>query len=212
MNKHANTGFLANCRDRKDQKNDFPTPPWATRALMSHPLRSDLVNYRSLSCWEPACNRGHMLRPLSEYFGSFLGSDAYDYGCGYPVIDFLDPNREDCLPPAVDWIITNPPFTGAEQFAHRALHLARIGVALLTRTAFLEGGGRHRRLFSKHPPYKIAQFVERVPIFQGQLDPKGSTAASYCWVIWLKEHQGPTKFEWIPPCRKALERASDYEE
>ncbi|HKH28695.1 MAG TPA: hypothetical protein VKA61_10220 [Sphingomicrobium sp.] len=42
---------------------DFPTPPWATRALFEHVL-GDVVPLRRMSCLEPACGAGHMAEVL----------------------------------------------------------------------------------------------------------------------------------------------------
>jgi hypothetical protein len=45
---------------------------------------------------------------------------------------------------------------------------------------------------------------------KGRYDPKASTATSYCWLVWAKgDAREPTEFVWIPPCRRALERAGD---
>jgi hypothetical protein len=57
-------------------------------------------------------------------------------------------------------VITNPPFRLAEQFIREALRVARVGVSMLCRSQFVEGIGRHKRLFSTTPPLLIAQFVE----------------------------------------------------
>ena len=54
---------------------DFPTPPWATRALMGK-LRSLHYRLETQSVWEPACNRGYMARSLSEQFGEVLATDG----------------------------------------------------------------------------------------------------------------------------------------
>lgn len=195
---------------------DFPTPPWATRALMEHVLfptchRGALTPqeaFRDLTVREPACGRGYMSRTLHEYFGAVLASDIHDYGENGRTFDYL-------VTPApfsvcADWTITNPPFRLAEPFILRALESTRIGVAMLVRSAFLEGVGRYDRLFSKHRPNTIAQFTERVPMHRGRLDPKGSTATAYCWVVWIRDGFRPMNFMWIPPCRKQLERDSDY--
>ena len=40
-----------------------------------------------------------------------------------------------------DWVITNPPFRRGEDFTLLALKLARRGVAMLTRTVFIESVG-----------------------------------------------------------------------
>jgi hypothetical protein len=42
-----------------------------------------------MSVWESACGRGHMARPLTEYFGKVYASDIHPYGHG-AVYDFLN--------------------------------------------------------------------------------------------------------------------------
>ena len=106
--------------------------------------------------------------------------------------------------------MTNPPFRLAEQFIQRSLGLAKVGVAMLVRTSFLESRGRYERLFRPTPPSIVAQFVERVPMLEGRLDPRGSTATSYAWLVWLQGREGDKGMDWIPPCRKELERDEDY--
>lgn len=188
-----------------DSLDDFPTPPWATRALLAHVLYG--IGPERRIAWEPAANRGHMVRPLRECFAAVYASDVHSYGVGFEVRDFLLP---DLQKRPVDWIITNPPFRLAQQFAQRALELAEQGVALLVRTQWLAGRDRYESLFAFHAPTVVAQFVERVPMLRGRLDPKGSTATDYAWVVWTKPAPAETRLMWIPPCRKRLERPGDY--
>lgn len=217
MNQNVSHAVMAQRQEARDSLDDFPTPPWATRALCER-LGGDFARLESSTCWEPACNRGHMAKPLMEWFKRVDRSDIHDYGWGgqQRVIDFLlpwsmAPHQE---AQGVDWVIANPPFRLAEQFALRALDVATVGVALFVRTAFLESNGRLERLFAPHPPSLILQFAERVVLHKGKLAPNGSTATAYCWVIWAKRlHiKEATKFEWIAPCRKRLERPEDYQE
>jgi hypothetical protein len=183
---------------------DFPTPPWATRALceklsmLGHDLSGQVVR-------EPAANRGYMVRPLSEYFAEVKASDIKDYGYGWPVEDFLFPFQIE----RVDWTVTNPPFTLADRFVERALETSRIGCAVIVRVAFIEGIARFENLFSKRPPSMVFQFVERVPMVKGGVDPGASSATAYAWIVWQHgEHD--TRLRWIEPCRKRLERSEDY--
>lgn len=191
-----------------DSRDDFPTPPWATRALIQHVLTDlEAVPLQSLSVLEPACGAGHMARPLGEAFGHVLASDIHHYGFG-KVRDYLAVPYE---ANAADWVITNPPFKLAEEFVHRSLIVARRGIAMLTRTVFIESVGRYRKLFAQTPPYCFAQFTERVPMVKGRLDRKASTATGYAWLVWFKETKvDRPQLVWIPPCRKALERDDDY--
>src|SRR4051812_43037323 len=71
-----------------------------------------------------------------------------------------------------------PAFRLAESFVLEGLRVARCGVAILARTVFLESWGRYREIFSRNPPTKFAQLVERVPMVKGRLDAKASLAAS----------------------------------
>lgn len=208
MSQNMSSAVMSARIEPDDSLDYFPTPPWATRALcewiggkVGHAHMKE-----NLTVWEPACGEGHMSFPLSEYFASVIYSDVVDYGIyGQEVADFLQ-----CTPRDADWIITNPPFRLAEQFITLAQMRAKSGVAMLVRTAFLESVGRYEKLFRDTPPTTVLQFSERVPMHKGKLTAKGSTATAYCWVVWRKHGANMTEFEWIGPCRKRLERASDY--
>lgn len=188
-----------------DSLDDFPTPPWAARALCEYLIED---NIECQTVYEPACNRGFLLKGLNDYFGASISSDIHDYGMGYDVRDFLFPGEF----PLCEWIITNPPFRLAEQFIEQGLKIATRGVAVIVRSAFLEGIGRYERLFKERPPHVIGQFVERVPMAKGRCLASTVTATAYCWIIWKTDDIAPiTRMEWIPPCRKRLERDGDYQ-
>jgi hypothetical protein len=212
MAQNTSSAVMAQRVEAHDSLDDFPTPPWATRALCEHVLKPHF-NLKDHTVWEPACNRGHMAMPLEEYFAAVHASDIHDYGWdGQNVVeDFLFPNN---FPPFcgaldADFVITNPPFRLAQRFIEKAQQVALVGTAILVRTAFLEGVGRYSELFKSNPPSIIAQFSERVPMWKGRLTATGSTATAYCWLVWLRDSVD-THFVWIPPCRKQLERAGDY--
>ncbi len=173
-----------------------------------------------MTVWEPACGEGDMANPLAEFFKAVIASDVFDYGFGI-VFDFLltqmlRPEFLEQQPDGkVDWIITNPPFRLAEDFVKEALEYARVGVAMLVRSAFMESIDRHEELFMKYRPYVILQFSERLPMVKGRLDKKASTATSYAWIVWTKVSltegsNARTELEWIAPCRRSLEKPEDY--
>jgi hypothetical protein len=205
MSQNRSTAVMQRRTEAHDSLDDFPTPPWATRALCEWLLLGHPIEHQT--CREPAANRGHMVRPLSEYFGLVLPSDVHDYGAGYTVQDYLFGLESDIS--RTDWTITNPPFRLAEQFIERALSRSMVGVAVILRSAFLEGKGRYERLFEHRPPTDVLQFVERVPMVKGRLDEDAASATAYAWLVW--RHMKPaTALHWIAPCRKRLERADDY--
>src|SRR5216684_4245589 len=224
MSQNTSHAVMAQRIEPHDSLDDFPTQPWATRALMKHVIFPNWdgfapdSQFKKLRVWEPACNRGHMAKPLKEFFGRVHASDINDYGfesgdwCQDRVVDFLFPGSESPVIAAhgVDCIITNPQFRVDEQFIDRAWQIKGVqGVAVIVRTSFLEGVGRYENLFKRSPPTIVAQFAERVPMVKGRLTATGSTATSYCWLVWMMGEEGP-KLVWIPPCRRALERPQDY--
>jgi len=205
-----------------DSLDDFPTPPWATRAICEF-LISLGFDLARMDCREPCANRGHMVRPLREVFGHVIASDIFDYGAGFPVRDYLF--GTDAHLSSTDWTFINPPFRLAQAFIERAIRLSRIGVAVIARSAFSEGQTRATELFLPRPPSFEVQFSERVVMLKGRLvrageiDPfaakagtKASTATSYSAFIWLARDAAPadTRKRWLAPCRLRLERPGDY--
>ena len=226
MNAQNKTHAVMSQRHEDNDSLDyFPTPPWATRALFQEVLKRPehkqelfFEDKSNVTCLEPACGGGHMVKVLEEYFDNVTSCDIADYGQDH-IADFLSKDVKD----KYDFIITNPPFNLAEEFVTKAIPLARKCVAIFARTQFMESVGRYERLFKPNPPKIIAQFSERVPIVKGRLSATASTATSYAWFIWCgtakesTEHNyftstAPTKLFWIPPSRRIYEKSGDYEE
>lgn len=205
MSQNTSHAVMAQRVEAHDSLDDFPTMPWGTRALCTY-----VIDIRGCTVWEPAANRGYMVRPLREFAQYVIASDIHDYGHSFPVQDFLWPTEDYEV---IDWVITNPPFRLAEQFIRRGLEIANRGVAVLVRTSFIESIGRYESLYRDRPPSIMGQFVERLPMVKGRIEEDASTATSYCWLVWYREPPyGGCRLVWIPPCRSKLERAGDYEQ
>lgn len=208
--------------DPKDSLDDYPTPPWAMRALLKHVAAPIVFRHTgqalsNLSAWEPACNRGYLARALQESFADMFCTDIHDYGwTGHQrTMDFL--GRGSLLdddPPAqadgcVDMIFTNPPFVKGVEFIERCFEIGpRVGFGMFVRNGFLDGIDRYDRIYSKRPPTILVHYAERVPMVKGRYDPEASTATTYCWLVWLRD-MAPLPPIWIPKCRLELYRASD---
>ncbi len=229
MAQNTSSAVMAQRHEPPDSLDLFPTPLWATRALIQHVLKPLGLYNATDRVWEPASGLGHMVRPLCEAYDYVAASDIFDYDTTPELFDFL--SLEDPLAPAppfdeIDWVITNPPFGPAAnpritRFFEIANSQAKVGVAMFARIQILESGNRFQRLYRRFGDGLIwAQFVERVNIFKGCVGAKGSKASSFGWLILDKTSRFncnlpigitsiPTVF--IPPCRKALERPGDDE-
>lgn len=192
----------------------FPTPPWATRAFLSEVLAARGMIRPASSVHEPACGAGHMVRVLAEFFDDVRASDVHDYGWGHDVGSYVGQGA-DVLPFSTsDWVITNPPFNLAIDFVDRALAGAHHGVAVLLRSAWIEGADRHSRLFRDRPPTLICPYAERVPMVAGRYDPDASSATSYASFVWEAAAMAARRTEmvWIAPGAKARHfRACDVD-
>jgi len=168
----------------------FPTPPWATFALVDNEaFKGDL--------WECACGDGAMSRVLEDANPSTFSSDLYWRGYGEPGIDFLDPSR------SADNIVTNPPYNCAEGFVASGLKHTRRKFALLLRLAFLEGANRQRTIFSRCPPSRVWIFSERITFYPSGVERKGSGTTAYAWFVWDKDASQGTELKWFAPGYKA---------
>ncbi len=76
----------------------YPTPPEATRALLS-------VETFDGSIWEPACGEGAIAKELSAAGNTVVATDLVDYGFGISGVDFLKESR-----PRARHVVTNPPY------------------------------------------------------------------------------------------------------
>lgn len=98
---------------------------------------------------EPSCGEGHISRQLIAHGYDVVSRDLVDRGYG-EVADFLLFNDE-------TWegdIITNPPYSKAQEFVTQALQMVRPGrkVAMFLKLTFLEGKKR-AELFKIAPPH-----------------------------------------------------------
>lgn len=203
---NTSSAVMQQRREAHDSLDDFPTPPWATRAMCERLIRHG-ADLSSCSVREPCANRGYMVAPLAEYFGGVLASDVHDYGFGFEVQDYLF--GHDDMVGLTDWTFINPPFRLAEEFIHRAVRRSRIGVAVIVRSSFLEGIGRYERLYGPLPPWGVFHSVERIPMVKGRYDPSASSATSYSWLVWRNDTDERLPPQWIEPSRKRLERPED---
>lgn len=175
----------------------FPTPPWATRALIHELLQRQFYELRTKRVREPCGGGGHMVLPLSESFAHVDVADVADWGINPEIRDFCDetPARliEDGhqLP---DWTIFNPPFEQSMRFFERAWDISIEGVAMFCRLGWLSGQERFRRIFRDRAPSFVCPFSERVALIEGAWDPEASSATDYAWFVWDKKEIEQAEF------------------
>lgn len=168
----------------------FPTPPWATCALLDNEsFKGDI--------WECACGDGAMSEVLANTGNTIRSSDLYDRGYAEAGVDFLKSDR------SAPNVITNPPYNAAEGFVRAGLHSASRKFALLLRLAFLEGANRQRTIFTDSPPSRVWVFSERITFYPAGAVQKGTGTTAYAWFVWDKDAPSSCNLNWLKPGYKA---------
>lgn len=192
MTYHLNGGFKPTIKRFADLDGPdyFPTPAWATQALMANESFEGEI-------WEPACGNGAMSEVLASKGNRVISSDLYDRGYGEAGVDFLTAPRK------VANIVTNPPYNSAEGFVEAGLAKADRKFALLLRLAFLEGANRQRTIFTKCAPSRVWVFSERITFYPAGAVQKGTGTTAYAWFVWDKDAADGTELKWFKPGYKA---------
>lgn len=169
----------------------YPTPPEATRALLS-------VERFDGPIWEPACGEGAIAKVLCDAGHSVVATDLVDYGYGQGRLDFLKATA-----PRARHIVTNPPYGSglADAFIDKALRFARVtggNVAMFLNLASLAHRTR-TRWWQKHPPARLYAIDDIVcwPEHLYGPAPRYFTKHRYFWAVWTPGHTGPSTFWWL---------------
>jgi hypothetical protein len=164
----------------------FPTPEWATYALIENEkFEGEIL--------EPACGDGAMARVLQTTGCNVIATDLFDRGYGEPGHDFLK------IASNFDNIVTNPPYNAAEGFVKSGVAHAERKFALLLRLAFLEGANRARTIFRYKPPSRVWVFSERITFYPAGALQAGTGTTAYAWFVWDKAASVATELKWFQP-------------
>lgn len=155
----------------KRRENDFYPTPWDATAALCEWL--DEAGENGVTVWEPACGNGSMVKVLEEYGYNVYGTDIQTG------TDFL---AQTSLPEAIAdaddlWIITNPPFSLAEEFIRKAHYFGK-PFAMLLKCQYWHSAKRLKLFRDTHPAY-ILPLTWR-PDFTGG----GNSLMDMMWVVW----------------------------
>lgn len=157
------------------RKGDFyATEPWVTECLMRNVELRDTV-------WEPACGEGHMSRVLEREY-HVHSTTLHDQGYGHKRgVDFL---ANEYAPMSVQSIVTNPPYSHADEFVEHAIRLMdkRSGiVAMLLRNEW-DSAATRSHLFKATNGFDMKIALTRRPRWvEGST---GSPRHNFAWFIW----------------------------
>jgi hypothetical protein len=143
----------------------YSTPAWVTEAIAR-----EIVWGKDPFVLEPCCGEHAITRVIQPRYTEHVVEFDIQRGT-----DFLEEDMSAW--PRFDFVITNPPFTYAQEFVDKSLKVANC-VIMLLRLNFLASRQR-KEWWQKHPPTAIHVLTKR-PSFTG----KGTDATDYAWFVW----------------------------
>lgn len=168
-----------NPKAKRVESDFYPTPPEVTQVLLDF-----LKIPKESFIWEPACGDGHMVEVMKENGYVVHGTDIQNG------TDFLEVKET-----TADWIITNPPFSLADEFVEHCAKL-RVPFALLLKSQYWHARKRND-LFYKYPPRYILPLTWR-PDFLFHKRADGERAAPLMDVMWCVWNGKSTITQYIP--------------
>lgn len=164
----------------------YPTPPEATQALLK-------VESFEGSMLEPACGDGaistlllaaaHQVVSTDLVYRGFGETTSYDY-------------TSEVYPYTADNVITNPPFTLAEQFIRLSLARTTKKVAVLCKLQFLEGAKR-KLMFESTPFKKVWVFSKRLTLTRNGEKMDNGGMIAFGWYVWDHAYKGEPTVGWL---------------
>lgn len=180
-------GASNHCDHEREVNDYYATEPAAVEWL----CKLETFNHKVL---EPSCGAGHISEVLKAHGYEVESRDLVDRGYGSQA-DFLSIDNQHFDGD----IITNPPYSLAQEFVEKALRIIPDGhkVAMFLKITFLEGKKR-KFLFRNTPPLRVWVSSSRLKCaMNGDFDAVGGSAACYAWFVWQKGYKGETVVKWF---------------
>lgn len=186
-------GASNHTEEDREEHDYYATNPLAVELLCE-------IEMFSKDILEPCAGEGHISKVLESHGYNVESTDLIDRGYGKGGVDFLT-----CNQPINKDIITNPPYSKAQEFVEHAMELITDGhkVAMFLKLSFLEGQSR-RQMFEKYPPKTVWVSSSRLGCAKnGEFKigrdgkPTIASAVAYAWFIWEKEFNGSPTIKWF---------------
>ena len=161
----------------------YETPAVAVEALLRVlPLPAGAI-------WEPACGRGAIANVLRAHGHRVVCTDLVDYGADPASTYGVDFPKTTEVPPGVTSILTNPPYSIANEFVAHALELCP-NVVMLLRLAFLESE-RRSPILDDAGLRRVLAFRKRLPMMHrdGWEGRKASSGMAFAWFVWKRGYR-----------------------
>ena len=185
LNSDKGKNFSANNLGQRKKSDAYFTPYSLTSQFL------DVANIpKEYKILEPACGNGAITKVLMEN--------------GYTDIVSYDKEKDFLSEPKInyfDYILTNPPFSLAQEFILQAKRVAKIGFSFLLPLSYLHGKKRYDEIWTDtiFPLSEIHVFT-RYPMLGESLRSDGCYSTGmlvYAWFTFIRGYEGKPEINWI---------------
>lgn len=176
------------------EKDYYATDPQSVRDLLK------IHEFNCKDCLEPCVGNGNIVNTFKEFYpeANFTCIDIVNRGYDCILQNYLEYSDK-----KFNTIITNPPYSLAQEFIEHSLDLLNPDgqCAMFLKIQFLEGVKR-QSFFKKYPPKYVYVFSKRQSPWNNgspvnEQGKKWASTMCFCWFIWEKDFVGDPIIRWI---------------
>ena len=188
-------GSSAHAKDDREKLDFYATDPQSLELFLDA-IESDDDIVLDQNIWENACGDGSLSQVLTKHGYSVFSTDIEQRGNSHALMDFTKDVS------VIQWegdILTNPPYSHAENFVRNSLSVIKEGnyVIMFLRLQFIEGQ-RRRKLYKEFPPkYIYVHSARQMTYKNNRRSKKKSSAVCFAWFIWVTGFIGDPILRWI---------------
>lgn len=188
---YATLGASNHSKSERVENDYYATSPLAVKMLLEKEPFSENI-------WECASGGDHIVKVLKENGHTVWATDIIDRTGHTEILDFLKSDVK------YDGdIITNPPYSLAQQFVEKAIDSVTDGhkVAMYLRLQFLEGKKR-QKLFKQRNLKTVYVAAGRMgcgangKFYDQEREWEGGSVA-FAWFVWEKGYEGDPVIKWF---------------
>lgn len=171
----------------------YTTDPTAVRQFITYIHQdSRFTHGQKDTIWECACGNGNISKELINAGYKVFSTDLYDRGFGVSGIDFL---QTTIVPQNCDTIITNPPYSLANEFILHAMKILPVDgrYFALMNISYLAEIKRYSEIYNQGYLRAIHVYSHRIHCYKNNENVGHSSPVNYAWFEF-----SPKKRKYIP--------------
>jgi len=194
-------------KDNRNKNDYYPTPYSMTQQLIDNYVKPEWGH--GFTFFDPAIGQAKAIQKVFNENDFHCDGTDLIYGDDFlkkdPVFELSNGSKLQ-----YSFIVSNPPYSLADEFVERARETSKHGFIMLLRTNFLSGQKRFEN--GRFKNLKHVKIFTRMPDLNSELrdDGKYKTAMIvYAWFIWEHNYKGSPMISWLDNQKFVLRKSDE---